>query len=305
MYDMIILGGGPAGLTAALYGGRAAYKVLLLEPGAFGGKIASAAWVDNYPGFHKGIEGAELGQLLAQHAERFGVEAKKLKVEKIDLAGSVKKVIASGKEYLAKIVIIATGTPGTLPRALGAEGEEEFMGRGVSYCATCDAPFFKNKDVVVIGGGDEAMREALHLSRFARKVTIVHRQKQFQAAPKLLQKAEAEPKIEFMLETAVKKFEGQQLLEKVMIEDLKTKRQQELEAQGAFISVGRLPDTEFLEGLEKDEKGYIITNENMETSIPGVFAAGDVRRKSLRQVVTAAADGAIAATMAIKYLEKL
>ena len=289
-------------MTAALYGGRADCKVLVLEPALPGGEIASSAWLDNYPGFHEGIGGMEFGQLLAQHADRFGSETIAARVEKADLTGSPKKVVASGKEYLARTVIMATGT---LPRSLGAAGEEEFKGRGISYCATCDAPFFKNKDTMVVGGGDSALEEAFYLSRFARSVTIVHRRQQFRAVKKLWERGKKDPKINFLLDTVVKEFKGNQALEKVLLENVKTNQQQLVEVNGAFIYVGRLPNTGFVDELEKDGQGYLITNETMETSLPGVFAAGDVRRKFLRQVVTAAADGAIAATMAIKYLDEV
>lgn len=299
IYDLIVLGAGPAGLTAALYGARAGLKVLVLEKMLAGGEIANTAWMDNFPGFPEGISGMDFSQLLEKQALRFGTEIVSASVEKVEPKGEVKKVITSTEEHLGHSLLVASGT---LPRELGVPGEDKLMGRGISFCATCDGPFFRGKKVAVVGGGDSAVEEALYLTRFASQVYIIHRRDQLRVAPALQEKAVNHPQIEVYWDSIIKEFSGEQKVEKLVLENVKDKSIPELEVDGVFLYVGRTPNSGFIEGVEKDSDGYIITNEEMETSLPGVYAAGDIRRKFLRQVVTAAADGAIAATMAIKYL---
>lgn len=301
LYDLLILGAGPAGLTAALYAGRAGLSVLVVEKMMAGGEIANTAWMDNFPGFPDGISGMDFSQMLEQQVLRFGAEITNGWVEKVEENGDVKKIITSAGEYSGHSLIIATGT---VPRALGVPGEQNLWGRGISTCATCDGPFFRNKKVAVIGGGDSAVEEALYLTRFASKVYIIHRRDKFRVAPVLQEKVVAHPNVEVFWDRVVKEFSGAQKIENVVVEDVKEGSTLELGVDGVFLYVGRIPNSDFVSGVEKDGDGYIITNEEMETSLPGVFAAGDVRRKFLRQVVTAAADGAIAATMAIKYLSE-
>lgn len=299
IYDLLILGAGPAGLTAAIYGCRANLSVLVFEQMLAGGEIASTDRLDNYPGFPEGVNGADFGQLLEQQARRFGAEIVSAIIEEASLEGEIKKVVTSQGLFYGRAIIVATGT---VPGVLGVPGEEELRGKGISFCATCDGFFFRGKEVAVIGGGDAALQEALYLTRFAEKIILIHRRDKFRAVPYLQEQVFKQPRIKIIWDTIVKGFSGEQRLEKITIQNVKDAQTTDLPVEGAFLYIGRVPNTGFLKGVEKDGQGYIITSEEMETSLPGIFAAGDVRRKFLRQVVTAAADGAIAAMMAVRYL---
>ncbi len=300
VYDLVILGAGPAGLTAAIYGGRANMDILVLEHMMSGGEITSSERLDNYPGFPEGISGIEFGQFLEKQATRFGAEIISATIEEADVLGDIKKVSTSKGDFYGRTMVVATGTA---PRVLGVPGEEMLRGRGISFCATCDGPFFRNAKVAVIGGGDSAVKEALYLTRFANEVFLIHRRDKLRAVPFLQEQILNHPRVQILWDTVVKSFYGEQKLEKIIIQHLKDSTIAELPVDGAFLYVGRIPNTGFLKGVEMDGKGYIITSEEMETSVPGIFAAGDVRRKFLRQVVTAASDGAIAAMMAVRFLE--
>jgi len=303
IYDVMIIGGGPAALTAAMYASRAKLSTLVLEKMTLGGYIVIAEKVKNYPGVPQDISGAELGKLFEEQAKSFGAEIKWANVARFEDRGDVKAAITGKEEFQAKSVIIATGTS---HKSLGVPGEEKFVGRGISFCATCDAPFFKNKKVLVVGGGNAAIQEALFLTQFAEKVYVAHRGSQLNAEKDLQEKASDNEKIEILWNTVVKEVVGEDLLEKVVLLDNKTGEEWMLEISGMFIYIGVQPNTYFLEDseVEMDDEGYIITNEKMETSVPGVFAAGDVRQKKVRQVITAAADGAVAAQLAKSYLKE-
>lgn len=299
-YDIIILGGGPAGLTAGLYAARSRMKVVLLEKLAPGGQVAITDFVENYPGFVPGVQGLDLSQKMEEHARAFGVEVAYSEVYGIRTENHHHIIESSDGEYIGKTVIIATGAT---PKKLGVPGEAEFIGRGVSYCATCDGAFYKDKKVVVVGGGDSAIDEAIYLTRFASKVTIVHRRDQLRAIKVLQERAFANPKIEFCWNSVIDRIEGQPVVQQVHARDIKTGEIHVIPADGIFVYIGLVPNTSFVpEGIEM-EWGYVVTNEEMETGIPGIYAAGDVRKKTFRQIVTAAADGAIAAHTAEKYIE--
>lgn len=309
LYDVIILGGGPAGLTAGLYAGRSRLKTLLIEKNQDGGQIALSADVENYPGqLLEGETGVGLAARMAAQCERFGVERKRDDIQKAELSGEVKRLIGSGGTYEARTVILATGAS---PRPIGCENEKDFIGRGVSYCATCDGAFFRGLDVYVAGGGDSAVEEALFLTRFARKVTIIHRRDQLRAAKSIQEKAFANPKIGFLWDSVVVKAEGSDVLDTLTVRNVKTGELTAIKAApedgmlGLFGFVGYLPNTGLFADQLPLENGYVSTDADMRTALPGVFAAGDVRVKSLRQVVTAAADGAIAAVQAERYLMEL
>ena len=299
LFDMVIIGGGPAGVTAALYAARAGLSSVIIEQMALGGEICSTDRLDNFPGFPDGISGAEFGMLLQKQMENMNVPVETGPVEKADLAGDVKTVVTSAGEFKGKTVLIATGTE---PNLLGIEGELELRGRGVSYCATCDAAFFRNKTIAVVGGGDAALEETLFLSRFAEKLYLIHRRDQFRGCDWLQQKVLQVPNVEILWNTTVSKIEGDKKVSSLQIKQ--DGKDRPLPADGIFIYAGRLPNTAYLEGveLETDDRGFIVTSSKMETSLPGVYAAGDIRRKFLRQVITAAADGAIAATAAAQYI---
>ena len=306
LYDVIILGGGPAGLTAGLYAGRSRLKTLLLEKGAPGGQIALSADVENYPGqMLEGETGITLANRMAAQCDAFGVERKADTIRAVDLTSAVKRLTGSSGEYQSRTVIIATGAS---PRPIGCKNEKEFIGKGISYCATCDGAFFRGLDIYVAGGGDSAVEEALYLTRFGRKVTIIHRRDALRAARSIQEKAFANPKIDFLWDSVVERVEGTDLLDTLVIRNTKTGELATIKAPaadgllGLFGFIGHTPNTDLFQGQLELKDGYIPTDEDMRTNIPGVFAAGDVRVKSLRQVVTAAADGAIAAVQAEKYL---
>ena len=307
VYDLVIIGAGPAGLAAGLYGARARLSTLIIEKDKTGGQIVTTDEIANYPGSEKDASGPSLIARMLEQAEEFGAEKIKDDVIDMELEGKIKTIKGAKEEYLAKTVIIATGAN---PRKLGAPGEKELTGKGVSYCATCDAAFFEEMEVFVIGGGDSAVEEAMYLTKFADKVTIVHRREELRAAKSIQEKAFANPKIGFRWNSTVEELKGDGILESVVFKDTVTGELEEYFADeefgtfGLFVFTGFLPSTGILKGkVALDEGGYVIANENMETNVPGVFVAGDCRVKDLRQVVTATADGAIAAVMAEKYIE--
>lgn len=308
-YDVIILGAGPAGLAAGLYAGRSRLDTLIIEKGQDGGQIAITSEIENYPGqLLEGETGPSLVARMTEQAKKFGAERMSDVVKSVDLSGNVKKVTGNKGEYLAKAVILATGA---FPRPIGCKNEAKFVGKGISYCATCDAAFFEDFEVFVVGGGDSAVEEAMYLSKFARKVTIIHRRDELRAAKSIQEKAFANPKLHFMWDSVVEEADGDELLSKMVIKNTKTGELTTVEADeedgmfGLFGFIGLLPNTKLYEGAVDMENGYIRTDDNMHTNLPGVLAAGDLRVKSLRQVVTAAADGAIAAMQAEHYISNL
>lgn len=299
-YEVVIIGGGPAGLTAGLYTARGGRKTALIEMGMPGGQAANTEIIENYPGFPEGISGAELMQKFAEQAQRFNVDLITGWVKAVDLKSNPKKIITDTGEYRAQSVIIASGAR---PKKLGVPGEEKFQGAGVSYCALCDGAFFKDKKIIVVGGGDSALEEGNFLTKYAREVIIVHWRDTFRAAQIYQDRVKANPKISIRYNTAVEEIMGEGKVEKVRLKNLKTGEREEMAVDGVFIFIGTQPNTEFLaHELKLDERGYIITNEELGCSQPGVFAAGDVRQKTLRQVSTAVGDGAIAAMGVEKYL---
>lgn len=302
-YDLIIIGGGPAGLTAGLYAARARLNALLIERGIPGGQAAVTSHIENYPGFPEGIDGPELGQRIKEQASNFGLEFLTAEVSSVALDGDRKLVHTDQGTFQAKTLIIATGTQNA---TLGVPGEQEWKGRGVSYCATCDGAFFRDKTVAVVGGGDSAIDEALFLTRFAKEVIVIHRRDALRATKILQDRAFANPKIRFQWNSVVEEILGQDTVQRVVVRNVKTGQKTTLPVDGVFIYIGLKPNTAFLGDLLRlDERGYILTNEEMETNIPGIFAAGDVRAKTLRQVITACADGAIAAVNADRYLQEI
>ena len=310
VYDVIILGAGPAGLTAGLYAGRSRLKALIIERGQDGGQIAITNEIENYPGQMVDEEesGPSLIARMTKQAEKFGCERVSDTITAVELEGDVKKIICKNGEYFAKAVILATGAHS---RPIGCKNEAEFVGKGISFCATCDANFFTDLEVYVVGGGDSAVEEAMFLTNFARKVTIIHRRDELRAAKSIQEKAFANPKLDFMWDSVVEEVGGDEgVLAKMWVRNVKTDEITEIEADeddglfGLFGFIGFLPNTDLFEGQVEMERGYVLTDDDMRTNIPGVFAAGDLRKKSLRQVVTAAADGAIAATQVYKYLEE-
>lgn len=307
VYDLIVLGAGPAGLSAGIYGGRAGMSTLILEKGADGGQIVNTAELENYPGqLLQGETGESLTARMAAQAEAFGCVRARENIKTLYLDGEIKILQGRKNKYMAKTLIIATGAT---PKPIGCTGEEEYVGRGVSYCATCDGSFYKGLLTFVAGGGDSALEEAIFLTRFSRKVTVIHRRDALRAAKSIQEKAFKNDKIDFVFDSVIKEVGGGPYLSWLDVENVKTgavtrfEKAEGDEKLGVFGFVGNLPATGIFEGALEMEGGYIKTNENMETSVKGVFAAGDVRVKTVRQVVTAAADGAIAAISAEKYIE--
>ena len=302
IYDVIIIGGGPAGLAAGSYAGRSRMSTLIIEKEKIGGQIVITADIENYPGGVEGDSGPSLIDRMSAQAERFGAEKIYDTIVDMQLEGDVKKLIGNKGEYQAKSVILATGA---FPRPIGCPGEKELVGKGVSYCATCDAAFFEDMVVYVVGGGDAAM----YLTKFARQVTVIHRRDELRAAKSIQEKAFANPKLDFMWDSVVTELKGDGILESMIVKNVKTGEEREIFAPeedgtfGVFVFIGFVPNSTLFEGKIDMENGYVLTDDDMKTNIPGVFAAGDVRKKSLRQVVTAAADGAIAATQAYHYVE--
>ena len=305
LYDVIIIGAGPAGLSAGLYAGRARLNTLIIEKAREGGQIVNTADIANYPGSVEGESGASLIERMKNQAKQFGAETVYDTIIDAELSGEIKTIKGLADTYQAKTLILANGAQ---PALIGCTGEKEFTGRGVSYCATCDGAFFEDLEVYVVGGGDAAVEEAIFLTRYARKVTIIHRRNELRASKSIQEKAMENPKIEFMWDSVVKGLSGEELLDTMIVENVKTGERREVKADagdgmfGVFVFIGFKPQTQLYEGKLEMENHYILTDDNMRTGIPGVFAAGDIRAKSLRQVVTATADGAIAATQAEKYL---
>lgn len=298
MYDTIIIGAGPAGMTAALYAARSNLKVALIEGGLPGGQMNNTSDIENYPGYAN-ISGPELAEKMFEPLENLGVEHLYGLVENIEDHGDVKKVITDDEEFETRTVIVATGSK---HRLLGVPGEEELNSRGVSYCAVCDGAFFRDQDLLVVGGGDSAVEEAIFLTQFAKTVTIVHRRDELRAQKVLQDRAFANEKINFIWDSVVKEIKGENRVESVVIENVKTNQVTEHAFGGVFIYVGLDPVSDFTKDLQiQDESGWIVTDDHMKTSVAGVFAVGDVRQKDLRQVTTAVGDGAIAGQEAYKY----
>lgn len=301
MYDVIILGGGPAGLTAGLYTGRAKLSTLILESSMIGGNAAWIDKLDNYPGFPFGVSGKELMDDFQKQAERFGVEIEFAEVLNVESLPEGKKVITSAGEYWARSVIIAVGAR---RRELNVEGEQTFRGSGVSYCATCDGAFFDGLPVAVVGGGDSAVKESLYLADIASKVYLIHRREGFRANQTAVDKMLANNRIELKLNRVVKRIEGDNLMRKVILENVLTHEEETLEIEGLFVSIGLVAAADFIEGLVDTEEGYIITDDEMRTSVEGIFAAGDIRAKHGRQVATAVGDAAQAGIAVSEYLKE-
>jgi thioredoxin reductase (NADPH) len=308
VYDLIIIGAGPAGLSAGIYAGRALLDTLVIEQMQDGGQILQTSEIENYPGSELQESGATLIDKMAAQVQKFGIEKVYDTVKDVSLEGKIKTIVCEKASYQAKTVIIAAGAS---IKTAGFAGEEIFLGRGISHCGTCDAPFFRGLEVYVVGGGDSALEEAVYLTKFARKVTVVHRREEFRAAKSIQDRALKNEKMNFIYNTVIKEVKGDGLIESMVLENVKDGTTTEIKADpndgtfGIFLFIGYKPATELYKGkLDLSDMGYIKTCENMKTNIEGVFAAGDIREKSLRQVVTAAADGAIAAVQAEKYIEE-
>ncbi|MDD4367084.1 MAG: thioredoxin-disulfide reductase [Eubacteriales bacterium] len=306
IYDVIIIGAGPAGLTAGLYAGRAGLETLIIEKDEEGGQISQTAEIENYPGSIEEESGYSLTERMSKQAGDFGAVIIKDTVKEISPEWEIKTIKCEKKDYMAKTVIIAAGTT---PVNIGCPGEKELTGKGISYCATCDGAFFQDMDVYVVGGGNSAVEEAIYLTRYAKKVTVIHRREKLRAEKPIQKKAFANEKIGFMWNSVVKELKGDGFLEAIITENIISGEKTEIKADGEdssiglFVFIGSDPKTEIFAKHLKTERGYIVTNDDMETEIPGVYAAGDIRVKNLRQVITAAADGAIAAFCAAKYIE--
>jgi len=303
IYDMIVIGGGPAGYTAALYAARAGLDVIVLEKLSAGGQMALTSQIDNYPGFEEGIDGFELGEKMQAGAERFGVISEMAEVMSVSLDAQIKSVETDLGVFKGYTVVIATGAN---PRNLGVDGEESLIGRGVNYCAACDGMFFKDKVVAVVGGGNSAVTDALILSRIASKVYIIHRRDSLRATKIYFDTLQNTENVEFVWNSTVEELVAEDRLKALKLKNVKSDELSELKIDGVFVSIGRIPSTELVKDqLELDKAGYIIADESTRTNLPGVFAAGDIRTKALRQVVTAAADGAVAAHFAEEYLAEI
>jgi len=301
-YEVIIIGGGPAGLTAGLYASRAGLKSLLLERGAPGGQMVNATLVENYPGFPEGIAGSELSSLMHQQAVRYGLEVATAEVTGISQEQPYYSISTTEDSLEASAVIIAAGSE---YRKLEVAGEGRLSGRGISYCATCDGFFFRNREVAVVGGGDTAITDALELSQHASKVYVIHRRDQLRAGKALQERAFAHPKLEFIWDTVVEEVSGDKVLEELKLRHVKTGQQSSLKVDGVFVAVGLMPNSRsFFNILELDDAGYIVTDETMATSAPGIFVAGDIRRNSPRQIAATVGDGVTAAMSAFKYVQE-
>lgn len=302
-YDTIIIGGGPAGLAAGLYAMRSGLKTVLLEKLQPGGQVIVTDFVENYPGFPSGISGGELSAHMEAQARAVGLEIIATEVVSVDFTGPAKVVLTPDEEYKAPTIIVASGAT---YRRLNVPGEQQLTGKGVSYCATCDGPLFRDKEIAVVGGGNTAVQDAVFLARFARKVTIVHRRDALRATKILQERAFKNEKVDIAWNSVVVEINGNERVEGLVLRDVKTRADRSVPVDGVFIVVGTDPNTEFVKrSVVLDPAGYILTDEDMRTNVPGVYAAGDCRRKSLRQIVTAAADGAIAAVSAERYIESL
>lgn len=302
-YDVIIIGGGPAGYSAALYCTRAGLKTVVLEKLSAGGQMALTSQIDNYPGFEEGIDGFELGEKMQIGAERFGTVTELAEVYSLELDGVTKVAHTSEGDFTAKAVILATGAN---PRQLGVDKEEAYVGRGINYCAACDGMFYKDKVVAVVGGGNTAAADTTILSRIAKKVYIIHRRDTLRATKIYHNQLESMENVEFIWDSTIDEIVGESKLESLKVKNLKTGEMTELEVDGVFVSIGRKPATELFEGkVELDNAGYVVADESCRTNIPGVFAIGDVRTKALRQVVTAVADGATCSHYVEEYLASI
>lgn len=299
-YDVIIIGGGPAGLSAGIYTARSRLKSLLIEKELIGGKIVNAGLVENYPGFPQGINGYELTQLMHQQATRFGLETVTGEVTALDVSAKQKIVKTSEGDFTARAIILAGGSK---EQTLGVPGEQEFTGRGVSYCATCDAALFAELPVAVVGGSNAALYDALQAAKFASSVVVIHRRQELRATRIVQEQAFAEPRIKFLWNTVVESIDGEDTVKSLKLRNVVTGEKSSQQVAGVFVAIGFNPNTAYLKGLlPLDEAGYVITNEKMETSVPGILAAGDIRSNSIRQVISAAGDGATAAIYAERYL---
>lgn len=304
MYDIVIIGAGPAGLTAALYAGRFRLNTLILEKSSIGGQIVLSSVIENFPGFPGGISTTELIDRIYQQIQQLGINVQTQEVLKISASSKLERpvytIITKDNSYQTKAVVITTGSQ---PKRMGVNGEDRLTGKGVSYCATCDAPLFRDKDVVVIGGGDKAIEEAIFLSGFAKRITVVHRRSHLRASGILQEKAHSNPKINFILQSVVEEIIGEDKVQAVKIKNVSTGSVSNLAGQGVFIFVGIKPNTDFVkEILKLDELGFIITDQDLKTSSPGIFAGGDCRKKTLYQVITACGDGAVACDSVHRYL---
>ena len=303
MEDLIIIGAGPAGLTAGLYAARARLKTLMLEKLSPGGQVLMTDWVENYPGFPDGISGFELMDNMRRQAEKFGLEIKSQEVSRLDVLPEKQIITTDNGNLESKALILACGAT---PQRLGIEGESLLTGKGVSYCATCDGPFYREQEVAVIGGGDTAVEEALFLTKFASRIYLVHRRDKLRATKLLQERAWSEEKIEIIWDSIPKRIVGEAGVEGIDLKNVKTGEESHLPVQGVFVFIGYRPNNELVKGLlECDERGFVVTNKYMETSETGVFAAGDITSKLLRQISTAVGDGATAAFAAERYLESL
>ncbi|CAK8712459.1 Thioredoxin reductase [Candidatus Electronema halotolerans] len=301
-YQLIIVGGGPAGLTAGLYAARGRIQTLLIEKGAAGGQVLLTDWVDNYPAFAEGVAGFDLVDKMAAHADRFGLEKKSAAVESMDLQGDLKRIrLDSGEELTCEAVIICTGAR---PRKIEVPGEEDLQGKGVSYCATCDGPFYRDQEIAVVGGGNTAVQEAIHLTKFAKKVTVIHRRDSLRATAILQEKAFAEPKIDFVWNAQISEIVGKEEVEAVNIK-YNDGSSSVLSVTGVFVLIGVTPNNNMLplDQLQTDEGGFVVTDSEMACAgLEGVFAAGDIRSKLFRQIINAAGEGANAELAAEHYL---
>ena len=307
VYDNIILGAGPAGLSAAIYSGRARVDTLLIQEAQVGGQVADTNDIQNYPGqMVEGESGPDLVDRMSRQVDRFGADRVTDTIQSVDLQGEIKVLHGLEGDYRGKNVILATGSH---PRRIGCKNEDKFIGKGISFCATCDANFFEDYEIYVVGGGDAAVEEAIYLTRFAKKVTIIHRRDKLRATESIQERAFSNDKLDFIWDSVVEEVEGDPILNKMVVRNVKTDEKKVIEADpddglfGLFVFIGHLPNTDlFKDQVNLSERGYVVTDENMQTNIPGVYAAGDVREKAFRQVVTACADGAIAALMVEKSL---
>lgn len=302
-YDLVIIGGGPAGLTAGLYAARAMLNVILIEKIVPGGQVLITDWVENYPGFPDGISGPDLIQRMTDQVKRFDLKIENNEVTSVDFSEPVKKITLNDRAITTHAIIIATGAS---PKKLEIPGEDTFSGKGVSYCATCDGPFFKDRVVAAVGGGDTAVQESLFLTKFAKKVYLVHRRNQLRAATILINRLMENDKIEFVWDSVLTSINGLTHIENITVQNIKTGDMTTLAVDGCFVWVGLIPNTQFLSNAVKlDETGFIIADLNMETSVPGVFAAGDVRVTAIRQIATAVGDATVAAFSAEHYIENV
>jgi len=302
-YELVIIGGGPAGLTAGLYATRAGLNVVLIEKIVPGGQIIITDWIENYPGFPEGLSGPDLVQKMTEQVKRFDLSIESNEVVSVDFSEPVKKITLNDRTITTHTIIIATGAS---PKKLGVPGEDTFFGKGISSCATCDGPFFKDSIVAAVGGGDTAVQESLFLTKFAKKVYLIHRRDKLRAAAILQKRALDNEKIEIIWDSVLTDISGLTNVENITVQNVKTGDKIQLSVDGCFLWVGTIPNTKFLANTVKlDEYGFIVAGLNMETSVPGVFAAGDVRNTPLRQIATAVGDGAIAAISAENYIENV